>query len=478
MNDRSRFDKFTERARKVLSLSQEEAQRLQHNYIGTEHMLTGLICEHEGIAAQALSSFGVEIGLARAALEEVSGRGDRIVLGEIGLTAHAKKAVGMAVEEARRLKHRYIGTEHLLLGLLRMEDCGALKMLQSLQIDPEAVRAKVLEMLPIVSAEYVKDIWSRRPAPDNMDKFNEQARQVLVFAEEEALRFQHNYIGTEHLLLGLVRLEESGAGSVLRQSGVELLKVRSVIEFSIGRGDRIVLGEIGLTPRAKKVIELAADEARRLQHTHIGAEHLLLGLLREGEGIGAGVLESLGLRVQTVQQFTLNALKRSQSVQGSPDADVEQRPPTPERPVSDVEGHELSEASKKVIEQAREEARHWQHDHIGSEHLLLGLLRVSDCPATLVLNSQGVDLSRARSVVETLIGEGRNAPPARITLTPRSRDLLQLAQREAQSLKLTEVTPEILLLTLARSGEGLALSILGSLGVDLKILQIKLLQSF
>ncbi len=141
---------------------------------------------------------------------------------------------------------------------------------------------------------------------DRFDKFTERARKVFSSAQEEAQRFQHNYIGTEHLLLGLVREEDGVAAKVLHQLGVELQAVRDAVEFIIGRGDRIVLGEIGLTPRAKKVIELAIDEARRMNHHYIGTEHLLLGLVREGEGIAAGVLESMGVtwekaRTQTIQ---------------------------------------------------------------------------------------------------------------------------------------------------------------------------------
>ena len=143
---------------------------------------------------------------------------------------------------------------------------------------------------------------------DRFDKFTERARKVLSLAQEEAQRFQHNYIGTEHLLLGLVREGEGVAAKVLSNLGVELNKVRSAVEFIIGRGDRIVLGEIGLTPRAKKVIELAVDEARRLNHDYIGTEHLLLGLIREGNGIGADVLESFGLSLQEVRAKTIQVL--------------------------------------------------------------------------------------------------------------------------------------------------------------------------
>ena len=116
MNDKERFDKFTERARKVLSLAQEEAQRFNHNYIGTEHLLLGLVREGDGVAAKVLSNLGVELNKVRSAVEFIIGRGDRIVLGDIGLTPRAKKVIELAVDEARRLNHHYIGTEHLLSG--------------------------------------------------------------------------------------------------------------------------------------------------------------------------------------------------------------------------------------------------------------------------------------------------------------------------------------------------------------------------
>jgi ATP-dependent Clp protease ATP-binding subunit ClpC len=163
---------------------------------------------------------------------------------------------------------------------------------------------------------------------DRFDKFTERARRVLTLAQEEAQRFNHNYIGTEHLLLGLVREGDGVAAKVLANLGVELNKVRSAVEFIIGRGDRAVLGEIGLTPRAKKVIELAVDEARRLNHHYIGTEHLLLGLVREGEGIAAGVLESLGVNLERVRAETTRILSQSMPQSAGAGARSSTRTPT------------------------------------------------------------------------------------------------------------------------------------------------------
>jgi ATP-dependent Clp protease ATP-binding subunit ClpC len=163
---------------------------------------------------------------------------------------------------------------------------------------------------------------------DRFDKFTERARRVLTLAQEEALRFNHNYIGTEHLLLGLVREGEGVAAKVLANLGVELNKVRSAVEFIIGRGDRAVMGEIGLTPRAKKVIELAVDEARRLGHHYIGTEHLLLGLVREGEGIAAGVLESLGVSLEKLRGEVTRILSQSMPQGAAQGARATTRTPT------------------------------------------------------------------------------------------------------------------------------------------------------
>ena len=153
------------------------------------------------------------------------------------------------------------------------------------------------------------------------EKFSERARRVLSLAQEEAQRFNHNYIGTEHILLGLVRETDGVAAKVLSNLNVELNKVRSAVEFIIGRGERSSPGEIGLTPRAKKVIELAVDEARRLNHHYIGTEHLLIGLMREGEGVAAGVLESLGVNLDKVRGETSRILtqtvQQAQSGSGS-----------------------------------------------------------------------------------------------------------------------------------------------------------------
>jgi ATP-dependent Clp protease ATP-binding subunit ClpC len=138
------------------------------------------------------------------------------------------------------------------------------------------------------------------------------ACQAFQLAEEEARHLNHNYIGTEHLLLGLLRDNEGIAAQVLHSAGVEADQVRAKVEAIVGRGKHLAVGEIGLTGRVKKVMQLAIEEAQHFDHRYLGTEHLLLGLIREGEGLAVGVLESLGvdlkkLRMQTIKLLVANS---------------------------------------------------------------------------------------------------------------------------------------------------------------------------
>jgi len=171
------------------------------------------------------------------------------------------------------------------------------------------------------------------------EKFTERARRVLTLAQEEAQHLNHSYIGTEHILLGLLREDEGVAAKVLVNLGVSLSKVRSAVEFIIGRGEKPITSETGLTSGAKKVIELTIDEARHLGHNYIGTEHLLLGLLREGEGIAASVLDSLGITLDRTRDEITRLLS-----QGVPRSRLART--TSRTPALDQLGIDLTEAAR------------------------------------------------------------------------------------------------------------------------------------
>ena len=172
---------------------------------------------------------------------------------------------------------------------------------------------------------------------DKFDRFTKKARRVLQLAQEEAQRLNHNYIGTEHLLLGLVREENGVASKVLIELGVDPAQVIRAVERTVGRGERPPFGKPTLAPRTKRVIELAVDEARLMGHHYIGTEHLLLGLVREGEGIAVNVLRGLGVSLDRVRTQTARSILQAQR------EPVEAKKGDSETPLVDQLGLDLTE---------------------------------------------------------------------------------------------------------------------------------------
>jgi ATP-dependent Clp protease ATP-binding subunit ClpC len=140
------------------------------------------------------------------------------------------------------------------------------------------------------------------------ERFTDRARRVVVLAQEEARMLNHNYIGTEHILLGLIHEGEGVAAKGLEALGISLEGVRAQVEEIIGQGQQAPSGHIPFTPRAKKVLELSLREALQLGHNYIGTEHILLGLIREGEGVAAQVLVKLGADLNRVRQQVIQLL--------------------------------------------------------------------------------------------------------------------------------------------------------------------------
>src|SRR6267154_536314 len=142
-----------------------------------------------------------------------------------------------------------------------------------------------------------------------MNNFTPRAQQALALASNEAGRFDHNYVGTEHLLLGLIKLGEGVAVNVLQKMGLDLEIVRKEVEKHVGpRPETKMIGNIPYTPRVKKVLALAGKEAQALHHSYVGTEHILLGLLREGEGVAAQVLKTLDVDIERTRNEILREL--------------------------------------------------------------------------------------------------------------------------------------------------------------------------
>jgi hypothetical protein len=202
------FERFTDRARRVVVLAQEEARMLNHNYIGTEHILLGLIQEGEGVAAQCLESLGISLEAVRAQVREIIGEGKSTPSGHIPFTPRAKKVLELSLREALHLQHDYIGTEHILLGLIREGEGVAAQVLQKLGADHARTRQKVLEVLsgqsglgPTIETTEVAERLAR------VEEVERRAVDVAAEFESDEVEPEHHWIAA--LRLNLEQMEEA-----------------------------------------------------------------------------------------------------------------------------------------------------------------------------------------------------------------------------------------------------------------------------
>jgi ATP-dependent Clp protease ATP-binding subunit ClpA len=379
-------DRFTDQARRVLRLASDEADRLQHDHVGTEHLLLALLREGNNLGARVLTRLGIELRTLRLMVEAHLPAGSRSSrrLHTLPQTPRLRSILETAAVEARRMGHDFfVGPEHLLLGLLGDEEGTAALLLTELghrvqdvravlladpglsalpefsprsittapapvepadetlrraeDVDhpqtapPPAAPASTLKLeLPDLDRPIVRerglsrwwhmligmfggwvadeaprqDEWSPDEDPEVGRLFTERLREVMRQAGRQARRLDHEYVGTEHLLLALI--EDSGGGtavSVLRTLGVDPNQIHQEIEKFVQVGPSITNAfPLTWTPRARKVIEYALAEAQHMGQQHVRTEHLLLGLLREQEGLAAQVLLNLGVRMDAVRR--------------------------------------------------------------------------------------------------------------------------------------------------------------------------------
>ena len=256
------FERFSPTAKKVLTLAQDEAEKSHHSYIGTEHLLLGLLREGDGLAAKVLGNLGVEIDKVRTTIDSILGRNERIIVQQMIPTSRVQKVIEIAFEEAKRMNSQEVGTEHLLLGLLLEGEGIAAHVLEDLGANLERVRVEI--------ARTRGDAPAAPTAPPDP-------------------QFE-----------GLARLHEElhrGGGTLARPaaywSGYTPLQPFSQLDHGVG-------WPMDLAVRSS--ICLAAEEGAAVAASEIGLEHLLVGLLRQGEGVAARAMTSLGVELAAVRQ--------------------------------------------------------------------------------------------------------------------------------------------------------------------------------
>jgi predicted dehydrogenase len=321
------WNKLTPRARYVLALARKEADLFHHGFISPEHLLLGLLALGNGAACDVLVRSGLNLAMVRAEVEkEVGTCPDQQSIGSIPYAPRVRKVLAGAATEAKDLHHAYIGTEHILLALLGEGDGVVLQVLRNLSVAVEKTRAELLQVMNRgkgndsatkseeagLFGKLVSKATASAGPPGQEQKFynfTPRAQQALALARKEADLLNQHFVGTEHLLLGLIALGQGVAVTVLAKLGLNLQNVRHEVEKQIAASpDEKLIDVIRYTPRVKKVFALAAKEAKNLNHAYVGTEHILLGLLGGADGVPALVLKNLGVDVEQTRLAILKEL--------------------------------------------------------------------------------------------------------------------------------------------------------------------------
>jgi ATP-dependent Clp protease ATP-binding subunit ClpA len=301
------FDRFSENARRAMSLARQEAQRLHHDFIGTEHMLLGVLGLKDCIGTQVLRELGVDAAEARRATEASIQKGDKPAkMGQIPFTPPAKTTLEQALAEAQSLHDHHIGTEHLVLGLILADDGVAAHVLRGFGVTIGQARAQVKQYREAHPEGRPAEI---RRAPPTTTGRSMSMPPVLRAAREEASNLGHRAIGTEHLLLA-ISIIEGAAAAILREAGATPDALRAAVGKLRHHGDSAVTTSAWtFTPYAVAALDRTEAEADSLGSRPFGPEHLLLAVLAVRDGLGVTALTSLGIDADGLRSTVVERLR-------------------------------------------------------------------------------------------------------------------------------------------------------------------------
>jgi ATP-dependent Clp protease ATP-binding subunit ClpA len=452
----NKMARFTDQTRHVLTMAQEEAERHRYSYIGTEHLLIGLIREENSVSRRVLEHFGLDRQyILETAAELTKSRPPRERDAKLDLSSNVKKVLELAIDEARSTGNSYIGTEHLLLAIVRLNDGIAVAVMKRLNIRPDELRQQVQIMLrePLPSAppfgtsrgNPVANVRSSF-GPQRMERFTQKAQHVLALAQEEAERLQHSYIGSEHLLIGLIREEGGVARRVLEDLGLDEHHITEAVERTVLPGQHDPKGRLDLATDTKQVLEMAVDEARRMGHHYIGTEHLLLGLFRTSDNKAMEVMKRLNVSPEEVRRQTRKVLQESP---------VEVRQPE----------INFAKYTSLILTRAFTKAKELKHNHIGTEHILLAMIIDDKSIAGSVLRSLDMTTDQVQTLVQQLPSNPAELPD-QLPYSPDLLNALGMAVEEAVRAGNPNLRSEHILLGLVRQKESPAIDILKQLNVS------------
>lgn len=295
------LEKFSAGAIQALNAAREEALRLEFEQVNADHLLLGLLHEHQGVPARALRTHRVELKQLRLAVEQLFGRGYSLIRAEDLVFS---PAVLSALARSAQANPLLVEGQDILLALLQEQVGPSVEVLRHLRLAPEAIAASVRELASKVDEATAEPVV---PTRFNHRLLTLPGRSVLSYAFSAARHFGHTIVGTEQLLTGLLYVKEGLASQVLALGGVEALEVEAVAARVIGRGSGTVSGLVVLSRWCEEILEAAWAEARRHKHAQVGTGHILLGLIDLDVSGALYLMDHLDINLAQLREDVLSA---------------------------------------------------------------------------------------------------------------------------------------------------------------------------
>jgi len=496
------FERFTEKSIKALLLAEEEVRRMNHDHVGTEHVLLGLLREGTGSAAKSLKSHDVTLKEARLEVQRITSGARAAASGEASYTAAAIRLLGAAVRETQAIGADYIATEYLLLGLLADDhyENRALRVLDHFHIDLPNLKEQLTRTAVGDSIFYRRPPTERprkrQPVSDEMvyQALRDAFKLVKTETEKEAadervnqslgkiltsLRKAHEIATSEERmeLAAWISIQDRNLIEKFQEQGGSIFELGKMLEHKSEAHEREFARLRGLNMQALNVLTLAKEESHRSGHNYLGAEQILLGLIAEDNSHMPTVIVSIGGRENISSPSTKKDFGIAAKVLQSMGATVESARAELEKiiePGTDLVMEEppLTDGADCLFELARDEAQRLSPEtersrlHIGTEHLLLALMHEIEAgkadTTKKVFENLGIDLTKMKEHILRL------EPDARLVAGFVSPRTIALSEEETRQLCHDSIGSEHIFLALIREGIGIASRSLKLVGVDIE----------
>ncbi|MEI8388483.1 MAG: Clp protease N-terminal domain-containing protein [bacterium] len=444
------IERFTEKAIKVILLAQEEAFIAKHEKLYPEHILLGLLREGSGLSAKLLRASGLTLEILREEITKIPFKQTELsnTSESLPFSPAVKKILREAWYESQSVGAYYVTPENLFVCLLREENTSIINLLRNLDIDIARIKTSVKRSAnkSIKPNNHPEDVSKSVVSIANLDTSllfeDENLNKIMNIAKEKLIETNREAYGTEQLFIGMLENKENWLAQILESEGVNIDNFMQKLNEINSRKDEYNEDEPQLTPKAYKAVSSAYDLAREFGSTYIKPEHVLLGILKEKNGLASRILEELNIDIDSLFHKIINPIEK-------------------EKP-----------EILTIIKLAQEEARRMEQNIVGTEQILLGILGEGAGVAAKVLRDLGITLKDLRIEVQKVIGFGHHySEEKEMLFTPRAKRVLALAWAKAKRFHHAKIKSEHLLLAITREKDSMAMKVLGNVGVD--VLEIR-----